>query len=491
MNTKLALILSACMVFGLTACDKKPAPKAPTKPAENKTPAKPDKAPEKPKETVKKDPPKPPAKPLEQKQVKAVVDTWLAAQNSGNFDQYSGTYATRMTGIKRIGPRTYKYNRAGWVKDRKRMFKKKMKVAINDLKIHATPQSAVVSFTQTWESGSYKDVGPKQLLVVKDGKTLRIAREEMITSKIKNASKAKALPHKQFAFAQSYKKGGVGIVLEHKSKLKAKGKVQGDSPHSIVYRDVASIPAETKKLMGKSYAFYGRKGQLCTGTIDGFKLTKDVTLHFSMGQTWEDEKTPMQERLDTTWSYGGAEGTRPSLIATLKTKGDCTGALFARPEGQPKPTYFPQNAKALGTGLAKSVTKALTQSPQFKAVTKEFKDAGMSAQWWDKDLKEMMVFSNPNDKNKAIVYFEKHHICDNPEVHLWQVWEAAKNGDKITLTNVAPKKVSIFLPEDVIAVDLNGDKIPELVSNGSVFQQVGTTYQRIDQKMSYYFDCPC
>src|SRR5262245_24156399 len=63
---------------------------------------------------------------------KAAVDTFLAAwvktQTDGDFAAYSALYADRFRGIRRSGPRTVKLDRAGWMKDRERMFKKKMLV---------------------------------------------------------------------------------------------------------------------------------------------------------------------------------------------------------------------------------------------------------------------------------------------------------------------------------------------------------------------------
>src|SRR5215470_10154804 len=103
--------------------------------------------------------------PLAEGDARAVVEKWLAAQNAGDFAAYEKLFAARFTGIRRSGPRTVRFNRAGWMKDRARMFKKPMTVAISDLKVRAAGASAVASFTQTFAQGSYKDAGPKQLVV--------------------------------------------------------------------------------------------------------------------------------------------------------------------------------------------------------------------------------------------------------------------------------------------------------------------------------------
>ncbi len=123
-----------------------------------------------------------PAALLDEQAVRALVDRWLTAQNAGDFEAYSATYASPFFGIKRAGPRTTRFDRAGWLTDRQRMFRKPMSVQAAELDVAPSSTAARVSFTQTWSSGSYRDVGPKQLVVVRQDEGLFIAREEMLTS---------------------------------------------------------------------------------------------------------------------------------------------------------------------------------------------------------------------------------------------------------------------------------------------------------------------
>ena len=50
--------------------------------------------------------------------VQAVIDAWLAAQNGGDFAAYQALYADKMEGVKRVGPRTWRFDRKGWLADR-------------------------------------------------------------------------------------------------------------------------------------------------------------------------------------------------------------------------------------------------------------------------------------------------------------------------------------------------------------------------------------
>ena len=116
---------------------------------------------------------------------RALLDRWLAAQNQGRFEDYAALYAPGFTGVKRVGKTVTSMDRAAWLKDRKAMFKARLDVAARDLVI--TPAvagaatGAVLTFTQTWSSGSYGDVGPKRLVL--DPTQTSIVREELLTSR--------------------------------------------------------------------------------------------------------------------------------------------------------------------------------------------------------------------------------------------------------------------------------------------------------------------
>jgi hypothetical protein len=68
-------------------------------------------------------------------EARALVDGWLAAQNQGDFAAYEKLYAKKMTGVRRSRSRAVSLDRAGWMKDRQRMFQKPMKVAASDVRI--------------------------------------------------------------------------------------------------------------------------------------------------------------------------------------------------------------------------------------------------------------------------------------------------------------------------------------------------------------------
>lgn len=133
-------------------------------------------------------PAKPPAKPVTRAEARARLDAWLAAQNNGDFEAYKAQYASEMVGIKRVRDKATTYDRDGWLKDRKRMFRKTMVVEAEDVELEVDARRPAVSFTQTWSSGTFKDKGPKRLTLVREGDAVLIAREEMLSSKVDDSN---------------------------------------------------------------------------------------------------------------------------------------------------------------------------------------------------------------------------------------------------------------------------------------------------------------
>jgi ketosteroid isomerase-like protein len=114
-----------------------------------------------------------------------LIERWLAAQNSGDFAAYSALYADDFRGTRRSGQRTVELDRAGWLKDRARMFQKPMQVqashivVFEDLVDHRT---MTANFDQSWQSGRYHDLGPKRMTIVNRDGVLSITREELTSS---------------------------------------------------------------------------------------------------------------------------------------------------------------------------------------------------------------------------------------------------------------------------------------------------------------------
>jgi hypothetical protein len=115
-------------------------------------------------------------------QLREIFDRWVASQNEGDFEAYASLYDLTFTGVKRSGSRTREFDRAGWLADRRRMFRNKMAVKAENIRIDVQSSRAQIVFTQTWAQGSYKDIGKKQLIMILSGNQWLIAGEEMLHS---------------------------------------------------------------------------------------------------------------------------------------------------------------------------------------------------------------------------------------------------------------------------------------------------------------------
>jgi ketosteroid isomerase-like protein len=118
----------------------------------------------------------------DRKGAEALLAAWLAAQNAGDFAGYEKRYAADFTGIRRSGVKVRRFDRAGWMEDRRRMFEKPMVVTAEGVVVTEHGGKVQLFFTQGFEQGTYKDAGRKWMALARSGGALMIAREEMLDS---------------------------------------------------------------------------------------------------------------------------------------------------------------------------------------------------------------------------------------------------------------------------------------------------------------------
>jgi hypothetical protein len=116
-------------------------------------------------------------------EARALIERWLKSQNAGDFPAYQALYAEKFGGVRRSGARTVVLDRAAWMKERGRSFKRGMTVETTPPKIEIRGDTVRATFRQTFQSGRYRDVGDKQIDFARENGALRIVREEMLTSK--------------------------------------------------------------------------------------------------------------------------------------------------------------------------------------------------------------------------------------------------------------------------------------------------------------------
>lgn len=115
-------------------------------------------------------------------EVESFLRRWLFTQNHRDFAGYSALYAERMLGVRHSGPRTRRFDRVGWLYDRKHSFANPVQVKAAETAVVPAGGEFILTFRETWSSGEYENVGAKELVLAREKGGLKIVREERIPS---------------------------------------------------------------------------------------------------------------------------------------------------------------------------------------------------------------------------------------------------------------------------------------------------------------------
>ena len=247
---------------------------------------------------------------------RALFERWLAAQNGGDFAAYRELYSLRFHGIRRSGKRMAKLDYAGWMRDRERMFKKKMTVAAAGLIASGGDGLTVLRFTQRWESGNYRDSGPKRLVVVAENGKDRILSEVLETSTIESRPAAATAAGPGDRFHWIVVGEGVQVTAEPEWTWgHGAGRVDAAGLGAYVRREVNAkdLPAEAAAWLGRTLRLYAFDGEKCQAKVTGFRL---------VGRAQIDDETEAEvKRLgkrdgaERLWEIAGEHGH--ALVATV------------------------------------------------------------------------------------------------------------------------------------------------------------------------------
>ena len=421
--------------------------------------------------------------------VRAFVDQWLSAQNDGRFDEYQGLYAKRLTGIRRSGARTVRLDRAGWMRDRAGMFKRKMLVEVADLRIEAsTPSYVMVTFTQTWSSGNYRDVGPKELILVKESDALRISREELLRSDLrKDGVKPQPLQAGQWMSVED--RGGPRVILALNAREDwASGPpvlVSDQSP--VVGRcavNEANLPADLKAWKGRKVVLFGPGGVVCNATLGGLEIVGRFEPHFGTREFWNGaDGQPKFKPAEIAAQALGTEGASVLAAAVVPDAGgSCRGALWARDAGLAAPDIFVREA-----ATPDLVRLGQARFHAMRGYVEQQKDVGPD---WE-GRPEYTVFRHAATGRRYLSTWANVGGCGEPSASLWALWKIVdRNGraDLVLLTDERDPG-GMFVPE--AAADIDGDGQPEFIGSGGTVRAAGAVYVPAESIVVPNFDCPC
>ncbi|MDX2052804.1 MAG: nuclear transport factor 2 family protein [Polyangiaceae bacterium] len=256
---------------------------------------------------------------------------WINAQNRGDFEAYQQFYGDPFVGIKRAKSKERRFDRKGWLVDRRQLFQQNPHVTASDVHVILTAEGAVVRFQQSWATPRFRDNGPKQLVLRMDGAVLRIGREEMIESRVASAHQnINRYSVKEFAFLQPTV-AGLGPVLGRLA--------QSTSTENLVWLDdnhsqanvTSELGKDLKTFVGMEYDLYSDAWK-CRVRIDGLvAIFEGFPLRPMLQDTDAKDVVSSVRRLSDEGFVVG----HPKLVA-----GHCAGALWARAANLPKPVLF-------------------------------------------------------------------------------------------------------------------------------------------------------
>jgi hypothetical protein len=435
---------------------------------------------------------------------RALLSAWLGAQNTVDFVSYGKRYAERFTGIKRAGTRTRRFDREGWLEDRKPMFKPGLRVQAMDVQVATAGTTAVVRFNQIFATDTFKDEGPKELVLVATADGPRIAREEMLESKVAAAAGPKDRP-------RLWHVGSERVYLDQPVPLPAlTGEVRllpRDSGVYIAERalDATRLDEPLRAWLGKKLFASSPKGDLCETTLVELRARAEVIPHFGNVQSWEgnpsgpaSERTPPAspaEIAENVWGLGQMVGLQ--LVATLSR--DCPDALWATIQAPRAPAL---QAGSTNAELSDLLRTELLKLPRARAIQKVFSESApeRSRESWLTDAEQSYyTFAALNGVQIAVVSTTLGQGCGGLEESLHVVFELDVRGP-------TPRVIRHRLLDGVwgrplklqAALDLDDDGRLEFISGPdnldqahSFWRPTAQGYERTELSHVSFLDCPC
>lgn len=444
---------------------------------------------------------------VHERAVQALIERWLAAQNRGDFDAYAMLYASRFEGTKRTGAQTRAYGRVGWLADRKRMFGKAMAVTVSAPTVAIVGPTALVQFEQTWQSGGYRDVGPKQLLLVAEGTELCIAREEMLASRLESATAAAAAQDVGLdptVLAPAVLAGGhIWLLLQHgDGGLRASGAPElVSAAETAVATDAieGALPAQLQAWADREVELFAAGGRRCRGQVARVELLARVAPHFSSVQHWKGAEgatpPPRDEVRDEVWSLGKAGLAVAARVVPVDADA-CRGALVGRVAEADRPGPAPLQEARVEPELVTAALMRARQSPSWKATALEFaaQVAEPRAEAWDAyegAAPTIAAYAAENGERLLYVGLRAGNGCGDFYGEHVAVFAVRGQGSGAKLRLLSDDRAPGRLLTPRLAMDVDADGKVELIGDDGIWRAVGPTWRVGPSWELPNLDCGC
>ena len=412
-----------------------------------------------------------PRPPIAQADAQALLDTWVAAQNAGNFASYSELYAVDFFGTKRSGKRFEQFAREGWLADRKPKFDRPLKLVATEVVITTTADLATVRFVQDWSSANFRDIGTKELtLRPVDGK-LQITREEMLDSKVVDAKAVPPLLPEDFRFVVHAPSKQSYLLLRTPAPRVALTNAQVNREDGLVVAtqplQPQQVPEEFRSWIAKPIQLFNEYELKCRATVYGAAV-------FARGIY------PMMDDPNAQTAYGVFNSVGPSATwLALELRPDrgaeCDGAFWARSPDRPAPVIVAGRKSRPSVEL----DRAFSSTRRWKQNQWDFKQTAAASEVnrWDAYFgAEVEMVSFPGTLGGDTFWTGAEVISEGgPDWYggHWGLWQKVDATLKI-LSDDNAKGAS---PAPLFASDLDGDGQVEFVSSEMVYRQTGPVWQ--------------
>ncbi|MET0384306.1 MAG: nuclear transport factor 2 family protein [Polyangiales bacterium] len=467
------------LACSLVCCSTEPRPAPAPKPAEPVAPSKPVA-----------DPPPPPAAVasprLERAAAEVLVTRWSRAQNTRDFAAYASLYATRFTGIKRVGDKTTRYDRDSWLIDRERMFERGFTLEVSDVTVDSLGASAVVAFEQVFRTPSFSDRGPKQLVIVLEDGQPKIAREELVHSELAPQLSAATITDQDFAFIRT-----IGERRFWVSRLSTHGQTIDGAPAFVgvgaAWGAVSSerLPKPLVELRGSSVVIDPTPDGGCEIQLGEVGVLADFHPHFGDVDRWKDGAPEVVAREVFGDNTVDGRHYRYAVEITDAAKG-CKTARWARAKGLP-PVPVAAVSAVQGADLALQ-RAAARKTPAYVQLQKAFRAEPKQPKGdWDVVTETVVKGFATQLGTTQLGLLTLSHVadCDAFAGELTVVGRLENGAFKPLATNVQ----GIFTPQ--LAIDLDNDGMPEWLSETELLGWDGKTYTPVVSVTPPDYDCGC
>lgn len=431
--------------------------------------------------------------------VRAFVERWAEVQSQHDFARYEQLYAQRFEGVKRSGPRTRGFNRGAWMSDRQPMFTPTQRVTVRDIAVTPSPLTTVARFVQDYTSGTYHDVGTKQLVIVRENNELRIAREEMVTSEVLPSSGGLAAltPGAEMPIVSH---GGTfyAVLSAHVGADWHTGAPTMIDPGPVVVTraaaDASKLPETLRALASAAVTTYNAAGPSCAAHLGAPVVLRRVDVHFGTEQHWrgEDGDPPMAPADVAASAWGlGADGAL--LVAPLEQpQGACNGARWAHLDSLGAAKVFA--VRPADAATARAALARFRASPAWVALQTQYRgDPHAVARGnWDSHTgaaPSVRVWQVAGQPRRFVTVGANVAVggCAEFSGALWGAYELGAGGALTPLTG--GDNPGFYEP--LAASDADGDGFPDFIVPEGILRRREGTYELTDITRYPNLDCDC